>query len=202
MVPPMTAPVGALVSVPELVQSVAMLKTPLLAGAGIPFCTDKPVTVKVPLLATNAPPLETSVETVPNPMSVPAAALVRLPPARLPPRRLTVPVLLQAGTTLSVASDSRLTTPFCTGAVVTLRVPLVTVRVPELTRRLENVPKPWTVAQALLVRLLPTTNPPLRRTVPLLAQLVLAVSVRLETLSVPSISGATLLIINPPVPVR
>src|ERR1051325_8529948 len=170
IVPPVTTPVAALVNVPALVQSVAMLNTPLLAAPAVPFCTDKLVTVNVPLLAINPPPLETGVETVPNPMRVPAAALVRLPPARLPPRRLTVPVLLQAGTTLSVARDSRLTIPFRNGGIVMLRGPFLTVSVPELTSRLESVPKPCTVAPALLVRLLPTRKPPARRTVPLLAQ--------------------------------
>src|ERR1043166_5718435 len=200
IVPPLTVPVGALVSVPALVQSVAMFKTPLLAALAVPFCTGKPVTVNVPLLAINAPPLEAIVEMEPKPMRVPAAAFVRLPPVRLPPWRLTVLVLLHAGTTLSVASDSRLTIPFCTGAVVTLRVPLVTMMVPEFTTRLESVPKPIKSPAALLVRLLPTMKPPASWTVPLLAQLVLAVSVWLLTLSVPLISGATLLMIRPPEP--
>src|SRR6266404_1272716 len=179
-----------------------MFRMPLFAAPAVPFCTGRLVIVSVPLVAVRTPAFRTRLLRVPKPAMVPAAALVTLPPARTPPRRLTVPVLLHAGTTLSVASDSRLTNPFCTGAVVTLRVPLVTVRVPALTRRLENVPNPCTVAAALLVRLLPTTNPPATRTVPLLAQLVLALSVWLETLSVPLMSGATLLIIRPPDPAR
>src|SRR5579862_2348414 len=177
-----------------------MFRTPLFAVPAVPFCTGKPLTLSVPLLAINAPPLETSVETVPKPMTVPAAALVRLPPTRKPPLRLTEPLFIQAGTTLSVPAAATLIEPFWTGAVVNSSVPLVAVIAPELTRRLESVPKPCTTDPTLLVRLLPTMNPPASWTVPLLAQLVLALTVWLETFSVPLISGATLLMINPPVP--
>src|ERR1041384_2178553 len=155
IVPPMTVPVGALVMVPLLVQSGTKFNTPLFAAPTVPFCADRPVIAKVPLLAVRAPVLTARLPSEPKPIIVPAPALVTLPPARLPPRRLTVPVLLQAGTTLSVASDSMLTMPFCTGAVVKLRVPFVAVIAPELTTRLETVPKPARVAAALLVRFLP-----------------------------------------------
>src|ERR1041385_8660365 len=155
MVPPMTVPVGALVSVPLLVQSETKLKTPLLAAPTVPLCVDRLVTVNVPLLAVRAPALAARLAREPKPIIVPAAAVGTLPPARLPPRRLTVPVLLHAGTMFSVASDSMLTMPLCTGAVLKRSVPLVAVMVPELITRLDTVPKPANVPAALLVRLLP-----------------------------------------------
>ena len=148
--PPVTVAPDAMLTVPLLVHARVTLRVPGPAPSAtttVPFCCGATLSVSVPLVATRRPLLTSNGAMVPAPLKVAPLALVKLPPATVPPAISTVPELDHAGVTVKVL-EATLSVPLLTGAVANVAPPL-RAKLPLLTRALLMVP--WKTNVPVLV---------------------------------------------------